>query len=861
MIACLFHRTAQQVTWSVIASLVLCTGGSVVAAESAGPEVAPFVTDYFKQYCYRCHGNKVQKGDRRLDQFVTNSAPSDELMSLLEEALDAMNRGDMPPEKKGVIQPPADETRKVIGWITNYLQTESDARAGASTMMRRLNRFEYVNTMRDLLGVHADKFDPTADFPADAISHGFDNNGEALTLSSYQLQRYLEVAETFLDEAIFFDVRRPEKQTWQYTGRDFNGIYEYERAPVTWRLIIDDEIIEIGHGQPSERHPNFVKAFVNNGGASDDGWYTIRVRAAAANRLDHGYEHSEFDRYKRHPLKLALWIAPNAQLLEKNAADQRRLVKVWDLPDGELEVFTQRVWLNKGAVPFVSWTNGVSSKGNIRKVAVKHHPEVIRATKTQLDAARIGSPGARETVDRLLRNNDNKILSEVYHGPRMRVWGMEIEGPIYDQWPPTSHRLLFGNQTDASQVDIDQVVQRFAARAFRRPVQPAEIDHYAAYIRQRIQNGDSPAAAIKLGLAAILTSPRFLYLDEGNDETDTQLTQHELASRLSYFLWGTTPDDELTAIADSGKLNGGNVFNAQIDRMLIDDRGRAFVEHFTDSWLRINTLGSMPPDLKAFRAYYDDRLEAAFKEETRLFFHDLLESNGAILNLLDSDYTFLNDGLARHYGIEGVYGGHFRKVALKPEDHRGGLLGQGSVLTLTANGIETSPVVRGVWVLENIFGTRPSPPPPDVEPLEPDTRGTTTIREQLNRHRNVVACAECHQKIDPAGFALEFYDPVGGYRTHYAARGGKGPPVDGSGQLPSGETFEDERGLKKLLLDRKDRFTQALTEKLLTYATGRLMTFRDQAEVEKIAAVCAANGYGLRDLITGVATSDTFHNR
>ncbi|HIF01565.1 MAG TPA: DUF1592 domain-containing protein [Fuerstia sp.] len=861
MIACLFHRTAQQVTWSVIASLVLCTGGSVVAAESAGPEVAPFVTDYFKQYCYRCHGNKVQKGDRRLDQFVTNSAPSDELMSLLEEALDAMNRGDMPPEKKGVIQPPADETRKVIGWITNYLQTESDARAGASTMMRRLNRFEYVNTMRDLLGVHADKFDPTADFPADAISHGFDNNGEALTLSSYQLQRYLEVAETFLDEAIFFDVRRPEKQTWQYTGRDFNGIYEYERAPVTWRLIIDDEIIEIGHGQPSERHPNFVKAFVNNGGASDDGWYTIRVRAAAANRLDHGYEHSEFDRYKRHPLKLALWIAPNAQLLEKNAADQRRLVKVWDLPDGELEIFTQRVWLNKGAVPFVSWTNGVSSKGNIRKVAVKHHPEVIRATKTQLDAARIGSPGARETVDRLLRNNDNKILSEVYHGPRMRVWGMEIEGPIYDQWPPTSHRLLFGNQTDASQVDIDQVVQRFAARAFRRPVQPAEIDHYAAYIRQRIQNGDSPAAAIKLGLAAILTSPRFLYLDEGNDETDTQLTQHELASRLSYFLWGTTPDDELTAIADSGKLNGGNVFNAQIDRMLIDDRGRAFVEHFTDSWLRINTLGSMPPDLKAFRAYYDDRLEAAFKEETRLFFHDLLESNGAILNLLDSDYTFLNDGLARHYGIEGVYGEHFRKVALKPEDHRGGLLGQGSVLTLTANGIETSPVVRGVWVLENIFGTRPSPPPPDVEPLEPDTRGTTTIREQLNRHRNVVACAECHQKIDPAGFALEFYDPVGGYRTHYAARGGKGPPVDGSGQLPSGETFEDERGLKKLLLDRKDRFTQALTEKLLTYATGRLMTFRDQAEVEKIAAVCAANGYGLRDLITGVATSDTFHNR
>ncbi|MEO2013207.1 MAG: DUF1592 domain-containing protein [Fuerstiella sp.] len=858
---CLFHKTAQQITWSVIVSLALCTGGSVVADESTGPKVAPFVTAYFKQYCYRCHGNKVQKGDRRLDQFPTNPSDSDDYMSLLEEALDAMNRGDMPPEKKGVVQPPADETRHVIGWITKYLQAESDAKAGTSTMMRRLNRFEYANTLRDLLGVHADHFDPTADFPADAISHGFDNNGEALTLSNYQLQRYLEVTETFLDEAIFFDARQPEKQTWKYTGSDFNGIYEYERAPVTWRLIINDEIIEIGHGQPSERHPNFVKAFVNQGGASDDGWYTIRVRAAAANRLDHGYVHSEFDKYNGHSLKMALWIAPNAMLLEKNAADQRRLVKVWDLPDGEPEVFTQRVWLNKGAVPFISWTNGVSSKGNIRKVAVKHHPEVIRATKTQLDSASLGNAKDIALVARLLKNKDNRILSEVYHGPRMRVWGMDIEGPIYDQWPPASHRLLFGNQTDASKVDIDQVVQRFAARSFRRPVQTDEVEHYAAYIRQRIQNGDPPAAAIKLGLAAILTSPRFLYLDEGNEEADAQLTQHELASRLSYFLSGTMPDVELAAIADSGKLNKDKTFTAQIDRLLRDDKARAFVEHFTDSWLRINTLGSMPPDLKAFGSYYDDRLEAAFKEETRLFFEDLLESNGSILNLLDSDYTFLNDALARHYGIKDVYGEHFRRVALQPEHHRGGLLGQGSVLTLTANGIETSPVGRGVWVLENIFGTPPSPPPPDVEPLEPDTRGTTTIREQLDRHRNVAACAECHKKIDPAGFALEFYDPVGGYRTHYAARSGNGPPVDGSGQLPSGETFQDERGLKKLLLERKDRFTQALTEKLLTYATGRSMTFRDQAEVKKIAAACADTGYGLRDLVTGVATSDTFHYR
>jgi hypothetical protein len=295
--------------------------------------------------------------------------------------------------------------------------------------------------------------------------------------------------------------------------------------------------------------------------------------------------------------------------------------------------------------------------------------------------------------------------------------------------------------------------------------------------------------------------------------------------------------------------------------MLRDDKVGDFVEHFTDSWLRINTLGTMPPDSKAFGSYYDDRLEDSFKQETRLFFGDLIHNNGSILNLLDSNYTFANDVLATHYGINDVDGEHFRKVSLKPQHHRGGLLGQGSVLTVTANGIETSPVVRGVWVLENIFGTPPPPPPPDVEPLEPDTRGASTIREQLNKHRNVAACADCHAKIDPAGFALEFFDPIGGYRSRYLAGRRNAPPVDGSGQLPTGETFQDEREFKLLLLDRKERFAEALTEKMLTYATGRPITFRDQADVKQVAAACAVKGYGLRDLIIGVVTSDTFCQR
>ncbi|MBL6705003.1 MAG: DUF1592 domain-containing protein [Planctomycetaceae bacterium] len=851
----------KAIACSLISTLLLTCAASAIAAERPSDQLATSVNAYFKQYCYRCHGASTQKGDRRLDQFPDSMQANSDAAELLEEALDAINRGDMPPTKKGVRHPSDVETARAVKAITDYLASLSDSDSERTTMLRRLNRFEYVNTMSDLLGLRKEFFSFTSDFPADAIEHGFDNNGESLTLSDHQLRRYLEVAEASLDAACFFDAQPPTPQRWRYTAKDFNGVESYERAPVTWRLIVNNEYLEIGHGQPSERHANFVKEFVRRGGVPDDGWYTVSVKAAAANRLDHGYDHAEFDRYKSEPLKMALWIAPNEGLLAKNAADQRQLMKVWDLPDGKPDVFTQRIWLDKGAIPFVSWTNGVSSKGNIRRVAEKHHPEVIRATKTQRDAAKLGNQEAKSLVAELDKNSNNKLLSEVYHGPRIRVWTMDIEGPDFPEWPPVSHQLLFGDETDAEKIDLDQVVRRFASRAFRQPVASDEVGHYVAFIQARIRDGEPSGRAIKQGMAAILTSPRFLYLDEGNDEVGAELAPHELAARLSYFLWSTMPDEELRASAASVRLLNPEELTRQVQRMLGDGRSQAFVEHFTDTWLRINTLGSMPPDPKAFEQYYNDRLQECYKTETRLFFRDLLVSNGSIVNFLESDYTFLNGPLAAQYGIQGVHGEEFRKVALEPEDHRGGLLGQGSVLTLTANGIETSPVVRGIWVLENILGTPPPPPPPDVEPLEPDTRGTTTIREQLDKHRSVATCAECHRRIDPAGFALEFFDPIGGYRTRYPARGNRGPEVNGSGQLPSGESFEDERGLKKLLVARKDRFAETLTEKLLTYATGRRMTFRDQAEIKRIAMSASQTGYGLRDLIIGVATSETFRQR
>lgn len=841
---------------------VMCCGIYLITTSAAATDetVPPaYLTTYFKTHCYQCHSKTTQKGDRRFDQITEKTILSDDSVELLANALDAINRGDMPPAQKGVAHPPAEQTRLVIRWLTEFLQQRIEVGKPVTTTLRRLNRFEYLNTLRDLLDLHVEASDPTSDFPADAIEHGFDNNGDALTLSDFQLQRYVEVAEGVLDKSMFFGVRRPASQTWTYSGADFNGVDSYERAPVTWRLIANNETMEIGHGQASERHANFVPKLVAAGGVPFDGWYVIRLRAEAVNRVDHGYEHQEFERFKTFPLKLALWIAPRADLLSKNAAEQRRLVQIWDLPDTRVEQFTKKIWLNKGSIPFVSWANGISSKGNIRKVAEIYHPEVIRPTKTQLDAARLGNKSAQALVDNLLRNTNNKLLSEVYHGPRIRLWGMEIEGPHFEHWPPRGHQLLFGNELDPLKVDVEQVIKRFAARAFRRPLKAGEVDHYIAFVLQRIEHGESLEASVKLAMVAILTSPRFLYMDEGDDEDPARtLDPFQIASRLSYFLWSAPPDEALLTLAATETLLNPEILSSEVDRMLRDKKSNAFVQHFTDTWLQINKLGSMPPDPKAFGSYYNNRLEVLFKQETQLFFSDLVQSNGSLLNLLDSEYTFLNDALAEHYGVGGVEGEVFQKVALNPDHHRGGLLGHGSILTLSANGIETSPVVRGIWVLENILGTPPPPPPPDVQPLEPDTRGAVSIREQLNKHRAVTACADCHRKIDPAGFALEFYDPIGSYRSHYPADKGPGLRIDGSGKLPSGETLQNESDLKRLLLARKDRFTQTLSEKLLTYATGRAMTFRDQGDIKKIAEQCAVNGYGLRSLITEVVLSETF---
>ncbi len=446
--------------------------------------------------------------------------------------------------------------------------------------------------------------------------------------------------------------------------------------------------------------------------------------------------------------------------------------------------------------------------------------------------------------------------------PHIRIHEIEIRGPIVQQWPPASQQVILGKQPFTPERSRE-ILQNFADRAYRRPATKEEVDRLMRVVDTRRQAGQTPFAALKDGLKAALCSPAFLYLVEP-DAKDEKLTAHALASRLSYFLWSTMPDDELRRVAASGELLQDKVLLAQTHRMLASPRSEVFIEGFLDSWLNLRSLGDMPPDRAEFSRFYYDDLKHAMKRETQLFMQYLLKQNESLTRFIDADFTFVNQPLANLYGFGRIappdQAHEFRKISLT-DRRRGGLLGQGSVLTVSANGIETSPVIRGVWLLENILGTPPAPPPDNVPPIDPDVRGAKSIRDILSKHRDNPGCMECHAKIDPPGFALENFDPIGAWRTNYSQGRKQGPKIDPAGELPNGTSFEDIAGLKKILLTRQDQFTQMLTEKLLAYACGRRIEPLDRPQVNHIVYEVQKADYGLRTLVEQVVLSETFRSK
>ena len=506
-----------------------------------------------------------------------------------------------------------------------------------------------------------------------------------------------------------------------------------------------------------------------------------------------------------------------------------------ELVNEEPQWFEWNVYMEAGYEPEIRFRNGpLAAKRMVRVLTTQ------AADKPEFKPF-VGMKGSKEKGNGVLK---------AYRGPRLRVWEIGLEGPHSDRWPTDGHRSLYGTLSigELNATTIERRLQAFAEKAFRRTPVQEELEPIQQLVNDKLSDGIDPLNALQLGYQAILCSPGFLYLNLGEGE----LNEVALASRLSYFLWSSPPDERLLRLAAAGKLRSD--LSSQVRRMLADPKSDRFVHHFVRRWLDLDNIGEMPPS-EDFLVYYRDNLETAMRAETETFFRHVLDNNLSPREFLEADYSFLNRELALHYGIEGVQGNELQRVSLKGS-RRGGLLGQGAFLTASANGVDTSPVVRGIYVLEKLMGYTPPPPPPDVPVIEPDIRGAATIREQLEKHREAATCAQCHRKIDPLGFALENFDAIGGWRDAYATD----LPINSSGTLPGGDEFQSFSGFRHELIKRYDQFTRCLTNKLMTYALGRELTAADRPVVDSILAEMKAGERGLRDLIIRIVLSEAFAN-
>ena len=442
-------------------------------------------------------------------------------------------------------------------------------------------------------------------------------------------------------------------------------------------------------------------------------------------------------------------------------------------------------------------------------------------------------------------------MLKAYQGPRLRIWEIKVEGPHQQSWPPPGHRVLYGNLKpgDLNLETINERLTAFARSAFRRPPTEGELKPIRALVAAKLGTPDcKPLDALQLGFQTILCAPGFIYPHEG----EGQLKGYKLASRLSYFLWSSMPDDELLKLAAAGTLSEPATRRKQVERMLADPKGQRFVSNFTRIWLELDNIGKMPPS-KEFLTYYRDNLESAMRSETEHFFRHILDNNLPLREFLAADYSFLNRELAEHYGMPGLKGNHFRKVRL-PNASRGGILGHGSFLTASANGVDTSPVVRGIYVMNKLLDYTPPPPPDDVPAIEPDVRGATTLREQLIKHRADATCAQCHNKIDPSGFGPRELRCHRGWRDQYERK----LKVDASGKLPDGKTFASNAEFRKLVVAQDETFTRCFSQKLLTYAVGRKLNSSDRPSIDAIQREMKTTEAGLRDLIQAVVLSEMF---
>ncbi|QEG02792.1 hypothetical protein Mal15_69130 [Stieleria maiorica] len=800
------------------------------------------VAEFLGRYCAECHSAGSAEGDRQFDSFRLPLTSVDQLITA-DEIVDQVTLKLMPPEDAG--QPTEEKRLELLDVLRKTIESSRERfnTSGGQTVLRRLSNREYENTLATLFDRRVDTLGLTADFPKDNTVAHMDNLGDALVTSGFLLDQYLQSASRLVEARL--GKTRMEPKTWHF--RD--NFQQYEELSGAHRSVFNYEYLCL-YEQPNTdtRQGGYghIEDFLK--GVPVAGLYDIEVHAQAMHRDTH-YDPKIFRIDFSEPFQLA--VVPG-DVTKGHIHYPQAIEPVLGqaiVPDEQPEWLKFRVWLEAGQTPRFIFPNGpYESRASVI--------EVNKQYKDEFDPKKYKAGVSRTHI---LREGEL---------PHIRIGEIKVHGPISEPQGGKEEVAVFG--PDGFQVEraVEQL-HAFGRRAYRRPLEPSDRGRIRAFYQQRLDEDATPRQAALDTLKMILCSPSFLYLSEITAENETLLGPFDLAARLSYALWAAPPDDVLFAAAESGRLTAPEELKKHVIRMLEDDRSDAFVNGFTDSWLNLREIGNLPPPRKSVPQYYSENLPESMKREARQFFRYLLDQNRPVSEFLDADYTFVDKKLAKLYGLPQQdtlrLADGFQRVSLVGNQQRGGVLGMAGVLTVSANGVDTSPVTRGVWVMENILGITPPPPPDEVPSIDADVSGATTIREKLSKHSEDKTCFVCHRNIDPLGYALETYDPIGRWRTNYPSPKGKGSAatIDASGELPSGESFEDFASFKKVLhKSRGELFVRNLIEKLATYATGRQMEHADRFRIDDLAArLHSDDASGLRTMVVEVLTSELFRSR
>ncbi len=842
-------------------------------------------TQFLQKYCFDCHSGQEPAAGLTFSGRVVDAADADGFRRWV-RAFDRVQSGEMPPRDS--TQPTADERTQFLEvFRAQLLDAEQQQQAAEGTpQLRRLTRFEYENTIRDLFNMPG--LAVAGLLPADGAVNGFDKHVDALDVSHVNVAKYLEAADHVLNYAIATRPHPPSVQTRRISLVNRGGFVAH--------VVLNGDGVLLKDGQIDPQFPPAAEQSHLSEGAHEQ-WGSFETGSSVGlfRHEDESFSPYFIEHVTIYPgvyrVKTSLWSFQwdRGQVLPGRGTEAGRLSVVQLTGDG-------RGGQHPGYV--LGYFDAPATGPLQHAVHVWLNSNEILGFNTASLA-----PAA---------NYYKKQRAMEFTGPGIVVDWLEIEGPLHAVWPPDSHRVIFGDlpltefhseqtpnvrapsrfrprqlgagrnrpdpepglwtvSSDATLADAERLLSGLLPRLFRRPVTEAVRQGYLKIVADRLQAGDCFESAMRVACRTALCAPDFLYHVEPAAEVDAWA----LACRLSYFLWNSLPDEHLAALAASGTLLQPDVLHQEVERLLTDARSQRFVDDFTGQWLKLRQIAANDPDQKLYPEF-SPYLQDCMLAETRDFFRTLLQRDLDTTSLVRSDFLMINEKLAAHYGIDGVTGTQIRPVPLPDGCPRGGVLTQASILRITANGTTTSPVPRGAFVLDRLLGQPPEPPPANVAAIEPDVRGATTIREQLQKHRNQPVCASCHARIDPPGFALEAFDVIGGYRERYRSIGdgepadrGRidpligigfrlGPAVDASGITVDGHAFRDIRDFQNWLTQNQELLLRNLTNRLLTYAVGRDLRFSDREAVDAIVRRTQHEGGGIRTLIHEVVGSPLF---